>query len=138
MSLESRSRRSPEAVLALRGHHHVEGRAVLGQDPALAVEERPARSGNGQGADAVVLGEVAEVLPADDLQVPEVDEQPGHGQGDEELHDAHAPLDRAEVLVDPHARGAHRRICRSIVSKTTIPTAPFTTARAMSPSGLSS
>ena len=129
---------APEAVLPLRGHHDVEGRAVLGQDPALAVEEGSARSGDGQGADAVVLGEVAEVFPADDLQVPEVDEQAGHGQGDEELHDAHAPLDRAQVLVDPHARGAQRRICRSIVSKTTIPTAPFTSARTMSPTGLSS
>ena len=73
--MESRSRAPAQLVLALGGDDDVEGRAVLGQDPALAVEEGAARGGDGQGADAVVLGEVAEVLPADDLQVPEVDEQ---------------------------------------------------------------
>ena len=91
-----------QLVLALGGDHDVERRTVLGQDPALAVEERAAGGGNGQRTRAVVLRLIAEGLAADDLQVPEVDDQRGHGQGDHRLHRPQAALHGAEVLVDPH------------------------------------
>ena len=54
------------------------------------------------------------------------------------LDDGQPALHAAEVLVDPHGRAAPGACCRSTVSKSTTPTAAFTTARASRPSGVSS
>ena len=75
------------AVLG-RGEDHVEGRPVLHQHPALPVEQRTARSGQGHGAGAVVVGQVPEVPRAHHLQVPEGEGDQAHERGHHRLHHA--------------------------------------------------
>jgi hypothetical protein len=93
-----------EVGVGLGGQDDVERGAVLHEHPAVAVEDGAAGRGDGHRADPVVLGQLAEVLPAHDLQVPEVDDHQREGPDDDRLDDAEARLQAAQVLVDPHAR----------------------------------
>ncbi len=91
-----------EVVGELGDEHDVERGAVAHQDLALAVEESPARRGEGHEARAVVLRQAAEVARADHLQVPELDDEGGDEHHRQGLQDREAGLDDPQVLVDPH------------------------------------
>jgi hypothetical protein len=80
-----------DVVRLLRREHDVEGGAVVHEDTPVAVEEQPAGRGYGHGPDAVVLRQVAVVLPAQDLQLPEVHDQEPHEADHHPLDDGQAP-----------------------------------------------
>ena len=79
------------------------------KDDRFSTRMRPLRSktaprgaGISDRADAVVLRQLAVVLAAQHLQVPEVDDQQRDRRDHARLDDAEAPVEAAQVLVEPH------------------------------------
>ena len=67
----------------LRDDLEVEGRTVVDQELAVAVEDHPARSGDLDALDAVLLGVLAHLVALEDLKV----DQAGEQQAQAEEHD---------------------------------------------------
>ncbi len=87
----------PLEVLHVLGEdHHVEGRPVLHENDPPGIEDDPPHRLHLADADAVVFGSLEEILPLDDLQVPQPQDEQAHG------HEDH-PEEKGESL-SVHAR----------------------------------
>ena len=88
----------------------VEGRLVVGEYHAVAVEYQAAARRNGLDADPIALGEVGVVLVLDDLEIeqPPGDAQKQH-QRDDARHDAphHEESILGVVILDPGLAACH-------------------------------
>jgi hypothetical protein len=88
----------------LGGEHDVERRPVVHQHAPVAIEDQSPRGRDRHGTDTVVLRQVAVVLAAQHLELPEVHRQQPHQPHHHPLDDGQAALEPAQVLVDPHGR----------------------------------
>ena len=80
------------------------GRAVQRQRLAVAVEDQPARRRHRVDADPVALGQLAEVIVADDLQVEQPRAQHAEQQEDDERRRDDAAAEHAllgDVILEP-------------------------------------
>jgi hypothetical protein len=78
-----------------------EGRIVVDQDAAIAIEHAAARSDDGNGANAIALGHLTVLIGIDDLEFPEAEEQQSDHAHDDVGGDGQSGLWQTIVVAKP-------------------------------------
>ena len=85
-----------------------EGRIIVDQDAAFAIEHRAARRDDRNRADAIAFGELRVAVGIDDLQLPEAKQQQGHQAHDDVGNDRQPRLRQPVVVFEPDGHATLR------------------------------
>ncbi len=115
----------PRLVELARNEREGEGRTVVDERPMLAIVENTALGGDRSYPDPVLLRGLAEVVPRDDLQIPELGHDDQEGDADHGCHHDHPPLAEVAPVGDHNDRLTRRYSATVRTSTTAAPRKPL-------------